>query len=176
MRTNNFMKMALPLVAVLVLLAGGCNSAVDDPDTNVVLQVTVTESPAITGQDEGGVCNFTITEWSADFANLPKNSSAVTSPYNDITVRSWVTSYSWPGNPGIVPPPDRLLASPGTIPANGQQSVTFSPILFDDLTSAMAGTSAMLTMTVDAVTGTGDPISLTILEQLDIESCSGGAP
>ena len=171
MRTNSFMKIALPLLVVLVLVAGGCNSAVDDPDSSVILQVTVTESPAITGQDEGGVCNFTITEWSADFANQPKNSSAVTSPYNDIIIRSWIVSYSWPGNAGIVPPPDRLLPLPGTVPANGQQSITFSPILFDDLTDAMAGTSAILTMTVDAVTQTGDPINLTILEQMDIESC-----
>ena len=172
MRKNSLVKIAFPILAVLILMAGGCNSAVDDGDTSVILQVTVTESPAITGQDEGGVCNFTITEWSADFANQPKNSSAVTSPYNDIIVRSWIVSYSWPGNAGIVPPPDRLLPVPGTVPANGQQSITFSPILFDDLTSAMAGTSAIMTMTVDAVTQTGYPLSLTILEQLDIESCS----
>ncbi len=172
MRTNSFMKIALPLLAVLVLLAGGCNSAVDDPDSNVILEVQLTESPAITGQDDGsGGCMFTITEWSADFLNQPKNSSAVISPFNDIIIRSWIVSYSWPGNAGITPPADRLLPSPGTIPANGQQSITFSPILFDDLTSAMAGTSAILTMTVDAVTVSGEPISLTILEQLDIESC-----
>lgn len=172
MHTNSFMKIALPLLAVLVLMAGGCNGAVDDPDSSVILQLSVTESPSITGQDTGGVCNFTITEWSADFINAPKNSSAVTSPYNDIIVRSWVVSYSWPGNAGIVPPPDRLLPVPGTVPANSQQSITFSPILFDDLTAAMAGTSAIMTMSVDAVTQTGDPVGLTILEQLDIESCA----
>ena len=171
MRTNSFMKIALPLLAVLVLVAGGCNSVVDDPDANVILEVQVTESPAITGQDEEGVCSFTITEWSADFVNVPKNTSAVTSPYNDIIVRSWIVSYSWPANPGITPPADRLLPVPGTVPANGQQTITFSPILFDDLATAMAGTSAILTMTVDAVTVSGEPISITIMEQLDIESC-----
>ena len=172
MRKNTLMKIALPLLVVLAMVAGGCNGAVDDPDSAVILQVTVTESPAITGQDEGGGCSYTITEWSADFANQPKNSSAVTSPYNDIIIRSWIVSYSWPGNAGITPPPDRLLPAPGTVPANGQQTITFNPILFDDLTGAMAGTSAILTMTVDAVTQTGDPINITILEQMDIESCA----
>ncbi len=115
MRTNSLMKIALPLFAVLILLAGGCNGAVDDPDANVILEVVVTESPAITGQDDGsGGCMFTITEWSADFLNQPKNDSATTSPYNDIIIRSWIVSYSWPGNAGIIPPPDRLLPSPGT--------------------------------------------------------------
>jgi hypothetical protein len=166
------MKIALPLLAVLVLLAGGCNSAVDDPDSNVILEVLVTESPAITGQDDGvGGCLFTITEWSADFLNQPKNESATISPYNDIIIRSWYVSYSWPGSPGIIPPPPRELPSPGTIPAFGQQSVTFSPILFDDLEAAWAGTSAILTMTVNAVTVSGETIRLTISEQLDIESC-----
>ena len=172
MRTNSFMKIALPLLAALVLLAGGCNSAVDDPDSSVILEVQITESPAITGQDDGaGNCLFTITEWSADFLNQPKNESATISPYNDIIIRSWIVSYSWPASPDIIPPADRLLPSPGTIPANGQQSITFSPILFDDLDVLWAGTSAILTMSVDAVTVSGERIRLTILEQLDIESC-----
>ncbi len=170
MRKNFFMKIALPLLAVLVLVAGGCNSALDDPDSNVILQVAVTDSPAIIGQfDEAtGGCTYTITPWSADFSNLPKNASAITSPANDIVVRSWVVSYSWPDVPGVTVPPDRLLPSPGTIPANGEQTIEFEPIYFQDITGAMANTSAILTMTVDAVTESGEVIELVILEQLNI--------
>lgn len=162
-------------LAGLMSLAMSCASGpIDDASgAAVVLEVQITDSPAITGQFQDGTCVIRITEWSAQFANIPKNSSATTSPYNDIIVEDIDISYSWPGAAGVTIPPERTIPSPGTVPANGSQSINFEPILLQDLSQDMLGTTGILALRINARTPVNDRITVNIGEALVIEQCQG---
>ena len=115
-----------------------------------------------------------------ELAAVPKNSLAITSPFNDITMIDLVITYTFlnlPGNPAITIE-DRVVGlADVAIPANATNSVTFSPISFDDLLinyPAIQGKTANLTMVFRAVTVEGAQIFDTFYEQLFIESCGSG--
>jgi len=173
LRNRSWLSLALATVLSLVL-ASCASGPIDDPSgAAVYLEVEITDSPSITGQFQQGVCVIQITEWGADFINLPKNSSATTSPYNDVIVEDIDISYAWPGAPSVTVPPDRTIPSPGTVPADSSQSINFEPILLQDLTADMLGTTGILTMSINARTPVNDRIRVQIGEALIIEQCQG---
>ena len=161
------------LAVGLLLAAAGCaESDIDEDDgPQVYLEVAVTESPAITCQEQAGVQVIEVTEWTAEYTNVPKNSLATTSPFNDIEVISVTVSYDFP-DVAVVVPPARVLPSPGTVPAAGAQSVKFEPILFQDLDATMLGTSAILNLDIAWTTPVDDEVFFkTIGEVMMIEAC-----
>lgn len=162
--------------ALLVVGFAGCNSTnLDDGDSaDVVLEVnTMTGSP-ITSQPDNltGGCVFTIQDWSATLANKPKNSLAVTSPFNDIRLIALDISYAWanPAVAGVTNP--RTFAMAGTIPANGTASVTFTPIALGDLDLSKEGQTADLVMVFRGRTVDGFDVSAPVYgKQLNVNSC-----
>ena len=174
MRANH--RWTLLILAAAVALTGGCaDGDIDDADSAPVeLQVDVTQSPPIRGQLVGTECQVTITEWTVTYRNQPKNSAATTSPFNDIYVDSVTVSYEWPASPGIVPPPPRTIPTPGTVAPNGIKAIPFVPILLDDLTTEMFGTTAILSLDVNARTAAGNDVDIQAGEALVIEDCRGG--
>ena len=113
---------------------------------------------------------FTLTEWSFDVRNEPKNSLAST-VFNDIELLNVSIEYAWDaGVPGPTGP--RVIGLGNTtIAVASQASVTFTPITFDDLSAAVAGRSATLTLTFNAQTIEGNPLSKTVTRTLNIEPC-----
>lgn len=174
MRAKHFWNVLI-LAAAVALLGGCADGDIDDADSAPVeLQVDVTQSPAIRGQLEGTECLLTVTEWTVTYKNQPKSELAKTSPFNDIYVDSVTVSYEWPASPGVVPPPPRTIPTPGTVAPEQTKAIPFVPILLDDVSAEMLGTTAILTLDVNARTAAGDPIEIRAGEALVIEACRGG--
>lgn len=157
----------------LVLASAGCVSGdADDPSgPDVELQVVITESPPVSAQDQEGVCEMRITEWTVSFTNVPKNALANTSPWNDVEIESITITYDFPDVPAFVT--TRTIPTPGTVAAEGTQTIKFEPILFQDLTDnpGLLGVSGILTLSVRARTTDNIVIWKTIGEVLNIEQC-----
>lgn len=171
--------LVLPLALILLGGVSCTDSAIDDGDApDVQLEVITLENPAVTGTSSGVGCAFEIEDWAATMAAVPKNSLAITSPFNDITVIDVVVSYAFISQNGAPPPvtiEDRIIGlGDVTIPANGINSVSFAPISFDDILvnlPQIEGTTANMTLTFRAVTVEGAQIFDTVYRQLFIESC-----
>lgn len=171
MRTMNRMLLALFALGV-VCLAPACNSALDDGDSaDVVLEVMNVTSSAVESQDDGagGGCVFTVTEWTAQLRNQPKNEFGTVSPFGDIRLTRVTISYIW--DDGFVTP-TRDFSIAGTVPAANQQSITFTPILLGDLDSSREGHSADLTMNFQGLTVDNYSVSaLATGKTLNVNSC-----
>ena len=163
------------LAAAAVVALPACNGTnLDDGDSaNVVLEVgTVTISP-IQGQIDQttGVCTFTITDATAQLLNKPKNEYASSSPFNDIRYLSVTIDWTW-DSALVSPTPQRTLLLPGTVPANGTFTTSFTPIMLGDLTADKEGHSANMYMTFRGETVDGyDVTALALGKTLSIGSC-----
>jgi hypothetical protein len=170
---------AIMALGACLMVAAGCSSSpLDNPGADVVLQVSALDAPPVTVQDENGVCLATIQPWSVEFINVPKSEGAITSPYNDITVRSMTASYTWQdvvvGGP--ISTTLALIGAPATVPADSTQDVNFFPLLAQHFNATMLSTTANMFVTVDAVTATGDQVGVSFTGQLFVEGCTGGGP
>lgn len=167
--TNRMVLAGAALVALLVLPS--CNSEIDQADeAHVVLEAqNITIPPVTAARDTTtGVCTFTITNATATFKNLPKNSLAGVSPFNDVNMLSVHVTYAWP--PGL----PALLAADfgvgGTIPANGSGPAQFAVINAADLLPYV-GASASLGLKFHGRTIAGDDVFLTTGGTLTVNSC-----
>lgn len=150
----------LALAAGLVLITGSCsgNGLDDKGSPNVVLEIyTLPAIPPVTAQTTDGVCILKVSSATATLRNEPKNSLAITSPFNDVKIDSVYMTYTW--DDGVVwadrdPATGALLSTgngvrqsaAGTIPANGTNSVSYVPILLGDLDITRVGHSANVTV------------------------------
>jgi hypothetical protein len=171
-------KYLMPLLAVVLLVAASCtNDGLDDGSgADVVLEIVSLDNPAITAQTSGeggeGLCTLLVEDWTASVMAAPKNSLAVISPFNDLTLHTVTITYNWI-DPGIVTPTREVGLGDATIPAAGAASVTFSPIAFDDLDSGtMQGHTANLVLVFDASTVEGTHLRDTVQRQLFVEVCA----
>jgi hypothetical protein len=166
----------LVLSGVVLATAGCVEGDLDNPNSaEVYLEVVLTESPPVRCQTQAGANLITVEEWSASYANVPKNSLAETSPFNDIEIISVTINYDFPDINPAVWPPEREIPSPGTIIPDEEQQLTFEPILFQDLDVGLLGTSGILQMTIKWTTPSDTKVyTKRVGEVLMIESCSGG--
>ena len=116
------------------------------------------------------LCLFEVEEWSATLQAAPKNSLAGT-PFNDVIMQNVRISYDWPDT-GLSTPTRTLGLAGVTIPADGTNSVTFFPILGQDLASLDQGITGQLTMTFFGRTVEGTSVSGTSNAELYIETCN----
>ncbi len=157
---------------VLLAAAGwfaGCNGTIDD-EPNVVLEVATLTIPVIQAQTTT-TCIFTITQASATFNNKPKNHLAGESPFQDIVMESVDVSYVWDDGAVL---PNQTFGVPGTVPANGTQSSTFSVVNNSVLTSGAvtrAGHTASLSLVFHGHTVSGDAVLATTGGTLSVNSC-----
>jgi hypothetical protein len=190
------------LSLVLIVVAGACTSDdLDDGDSaGVVLQVLSLEPQAVTAQAQQGSgvcslsggqctvasdcplageactgttgCQLTVEEWDASLQALPKNSVAITSPFNDVVMNNIVIDYTWQiAGPGVV---TQTIGLNGvTVPVNGQANVTFFPISAAAVSTdpAIEGNTADLIMRFNGVTVEGRGVSVVTQGQLNVESC-----
>ena len=179
MRSNLWKTIVNAVMVASLLLIGGCSSSpLDNPDADVVLQVSGIEAPPVTVQDNAGSCIATIPPWTIEFINVPKSAGAIVSPFNDITVRGMTATYVWqdvvvsgPITTSLV-----VIGAPATVPADSTGDVIFFPLLGQHFNSSMLSTTANMTINVDAVTAIGEQVGLTFNAQLFIEACAGGTP
>ena len=66
--------------------------------------------------------------------------------------------------------------SSGTVPVGGSISFSYTPIFLDDISSALEGRTAALSMTFRARTVAGDPITLITGDTLSVNACSSPPP
>lgn len=175
MKALKILILAGTVVGLTVL--SGCNSGnIDSPDSAPVeLEVSSLINAPITAESAGGGggggCTFEVVDWTVSFLNLPKNSQAVTSPFNDLIVDSVTIDYSW-NSPGTTP--QRTVGLGGiAVPVSGTGTATFSPITFEDLfaVTTTGGVTANLTLTFNARTIEGTTVRYTTGRQLLVESC-----
>ena len=165
------------IVACFVVVAGCSSSPLDNAGADVVLQLTSMTPAPITVQDQGGTCIATIPTWAVEFTNVPKSEGAITSPFNDITVRSMTATYTWQDVVVAGPASAALLGTPATVPADSTASVLFFPLLAQHFNASMIGTTANMAVQVDAVTATGEQVGVNFTAQLFVEACIGtGGP
>lgn len=160
--------------AAAVVVLPACNSTnLDDGDSaNVVLEVGTVTIPQIQGQIDQitGVCTFTITDATAQLLNKAKNELAA-SPFSDIRNLSVTIDWTW-DSALVSPTPQRVLLLPGTVPANGTFTTSFTPIMLGDLTPDKEGHTANMYMTFRGQTVDGyDVTALGLGKTLSIGSC-----
>jgi hypothetical protein len=172
------------LLARTVVLAAtgwfaGCNGTIDD-EPDVILEIqTLTIAPITSSQNgTGGTCTYTLTPATVTFKNLPKNSLAETSPFNDIILQSVNIAYAW--DDGAVTPATTAGIG-GAVPANGTGTGTFTVISNvalgvtqapDPLGNGRAGHTASLAMVFNGATVSGDAVSATAGGTLQVGSCT----
>jgi len=172
------------LLARTVVLAAvgwfaGCNGTIDD-EPDVVLEIlTLTISPITSSQNgTGGTCTYTLTPATVTLKNLPKNSLAEESPFNDIVLRSVDIAYVW--DDGAVTP-STTAGIGGTVPANGTGTAQFTAISNvalgvtqapDPIGNGRAGHTASLAMVFNGATVSGDAVSATAGGTLQVGSCT----
>jgi len=169
---------------------------------HVVLQLETLDTPGVTGAVEGdGVCSGdaqvsctsdatcanaqpalgscigltctrTIAEWSGTARNVPKNSLANTSPFNDIVLQR--VDISYPGS-GL---PSTTVGIVGTIFADTSGSIEFFPITFQAIEGVPDDTavSVDVVFTIYGVTEVDDNVQLTAAAQLNVEKCFNTGP
>jgi len=114
------------------------------------------------------LCQLEVADWDASIAAKPKNSLAI-SPYNDLILQNVTISYAWIDTVQFTPVRTVGLGNV-VIPAESTGQVAFAPISLDDLTPALGGHTANLTLTFNAITVAGDRVSQTVGRQLHVES------
>ncbi len=162
----------LCVTALCVAVAGCTDSNVDDADSApVVFEVSVLGKPPVqaTLDQATGNCVFVVTDWTATALNVPKNGTAITSPFNDIELLDMTVSYTCVSGQSC--PPDRTFGITGTVPANGSVGFIFPPILLDDLDVTQAGTTLLMDMTFRSTTVAGDNITYFSSDTLPIAAC-----
>lgn len=170
-----------PILAA-VLLAAACtgNNLDDGSSPDVVIEVAALENSPVTAQqaegDETG-CTLEVVDWTASIENIPKNTLAGTSPYNDVVMTVVIIEYyDFDDNDraNLLFGPRVVGLGDVTIPAGATNSVSFAPISFQDLASVSMGSTLNLVLTFRAQTVEGTTISDTVDRQLFIELCTGG--
>src|SRR5262245_32740999 len=163
MRARYGIWIAVAVLGVALIAPGCADGTVDDGGTgDSVLEVaTATTAPITAASDPNnpGACTITVTDWSASLNNKPKNGLAIVSPWNDILMGTVDITYVW-DDPSIVTAPVTMNLN-GTVPANGSVAVKFPPIFLGDLTAAMLGHSANLTMVFHGSTVQGEAVTTT---------------
>jgi plastocyanin len=147
------------------------------PGPRIALEILSLDTPAVRAEPD--LCIFVVEDWTALFAAVP-TSSQTSSPLDDIVMVSVDITYDWINDPldGIIPPQAIGLGNV-TIPAGGQNQVTFAPIPSDVMNfttgtppvSPFEGATANLTLTFNAITVDGTGFQQTALEQLIVEIC-----
>ncbi len=166
----------LIVAASLLLLMAGCNSAIDDGGSGaVVFEALLIDSPPISGEtDIGGACiSIILPDWSASMTNSPKNSLAVTSPFNDIIIMDYTVTYDFHDGIQRIPTP-RFFTTTGTILPNSEQALSFPIMSFDDFDFGMVDHTANVSILFHGKTGSGDDVYSIVGEVLNI-SCASGA-
>jgi len=204
MRSTNRWWTCLGLIGILVTAGCASGSIDDPDSAHVYLRLDQLDTPAVTGSIQGsGTCSGdpsipctsdfvcasaqpaagfcqnipcvrTINEWTANLSNIPKNSEAITSPFNDIILDRLLITYS----PPLSGVSSQVVGLGGvSIPADGTGSVSFAPIIFQALATIPidASTTTNLSLVFQGHTPvnddiTGGPSSV----QLFIEQCFGG--
>ena len=166
----------LALAALCLAVLGCTGSSIDDADSAPVqLEVQTLDNPPVeVTLDPVAGCVFEVTEWSALAGNLPKNSLATTSPFNDIELLDVTITYTCDPTPspcpGVTSP--RVIPLTGTVPADGSQTFTYLPIFTDDINLALLNRTLVLDMTFRGVTVAGDGVDAVITgETLVVEGC-----
>ena len=161
--------------AGLLLMAAACVSGnADHPSTpDIELQVMVTESPAVTAQDQSGTCVIKVNEWTVNFNNVPKNSLATTSPWNDVTIVGMTLSYDFPDVGATLPTRYLPLGEAVTVPAAGSATLKFWPVYLQDLISTpeVLGSSGNMVIEFQALMNNGHRFDKAIGEVIAIEQC-----
>jgi len=176
--TNRFLGAVLAVGLVLALAACAKGNLDAGDSANVVIAIqTVAAIPPVTASPtaDGLACAFTVTNASATLSNKSK-STLVESPYGDVVVENVVMDYSWVSPTGAEVTHDVQPAA-GLIPVGGTQSVSFTPIRLDYISTAEAGRTAGLTLvfhghTVDGFAVQTEPVSGVTLS---INSCAAGS-
>ena len=191
------------VLSLLIVAGCASGDIDDADSAHVVMQIETLDTPGVTGAVEGdGVCSGdaavscasdatcanaqpalgscigltcvrTITEWSGTMRNVPKNSLANTSPFNDITLNTVDVSY--PGS-GIAP--ETLGMGGVTIPADNSGSFAFDPITFQGIAGFPDDQSASVNVlfTIRGQTAVNDAVTVTAAAQLNIETCFNTGP
>ena len=127
---------------------------------------------------EGEFCDLpaspegcTITEWTANMANVPKTDLATTQPFNDMVVKYVDITYRWADGEES----ERTANLGVTIPAGSTASATFWPITPELL--RMDTTTVQLDMRFHAQTLDGEDVNdARSGSELFIENCLPAAP
>ncbi len=169
--------LAVAFTASLVLLAAACaHGNLDDGDSaNVVLTVqNMPNIPPVTAAPApGGVgCTFTVSNTNVTLGNRPKSELSVGSAFSDIALDDVLITYQWVNAAGVA---QDTFAIAGTIPVNGTQTVSFTPIRLDYLDASVSGKTANLTMLVRGHTIDGHSVSAAGGGGLAINSCTTSA-
>jgi len=157
-----------------------------------VLQVLNVENPAITGERATGNCNDNpdqeclsndncpiddycvlpvnpgeceISEWTVQFANVPKTELATTTPYNDVFVESVEILYTWADGETS----ERSANIGITIPAGSTASAQFWPMTQELV--RMDATTVALDLIFRAEVSDGTDIAARSGADLFIEDC-----
>ena len=169
------MILARTIVLATVAVFAGCNDVIDDKPS-VVLEVATLTIPPVTGalDSVGGGCVFTITNASASFNDKPKNGLAITSPFNDIRLVDVTVTYLWDDaatEPTAVTGP-AVFPVPGTVPANGSNTSSFSVVNgLDIISPSREGHTARLNLLFRGVTIAGDVVSVPSGGALTVNTC-----
>jgi hypothetical protein len=197
MRVSNGKWLAMVVLAGLAVGLSCMSNDLDDPDSaDVLLEVVQLDNPPVETKCELSVdgqcsvsgalcqdnndcaagvevcirnttCQLEITDWDATIANQPKNTLAVP-PFNDLILQNVSINYAWLD--GVSFTPDRVVGLGNTIvQANSTSSVSFAPIALDDLNLGLAGKTANLTLTFNAITVEGTRVTQTVGRQLHVE-------
>jgi hypothetical protein len=191
--------LTLSLAAVFLVAAGCTGGDLDDPTSaDVFVQVIGLENQPVTANqstpaqgtcaNSGNLCDsaadcalneaclrptlciFEVIEWTAILQATPKNSLAV-GPYNDVIMERVVINYSWPDT-GFTTPTRTFGLGGVSIPADGSNSVSFFPILGQDLQLLDQGITGSLLMTFYGRTVEGSELSGQAQAELYIETCN----
>lgn len=160
------------LAALLVVATASCtNDTLDDGSSpGVYLEIRSFTNPPVTAQTDQntGLCAFTVVDWSVGMGNVPVNSTATTSPFNDIILDRVVITYQPSGTV-------RTVGLGGiSIRPGGTGSVNFQPVGFNDLGTLIPEASTTdLDLLFIGHTGEGEDVTLFTQRQLFVESCTG---
>jgi hypothetical protein len=185
----------IPVAAVLLLAGASCTSDGLDDGTgaDVVLEILGLQNPPVTAAlATTGSCStttatgcmadtdcpvaetcvfgcvLTVVDWTAEVAAQPKNTLAAPI-FNDIVMIDVTLTYDWLN--GTVMPQRTFGLGSVAVPAGGSSSVTFAPLAFNDLSSAILSSTANLTLNFRARTVEGTNINTTVLRSLNVEVC-----